>query len=175
MRPRHLSSWLAPAALCFLFPLFTSTKLWRDWHHGQSSGQKGKERWFLSFFLSLCHERRGSLQTLEGERTRVRVRDLVDSVWARPLLMWSFAAELFKRLSPRPSWTTLPLNPLIWSTSLFQFIEWWYDNEINMYHFVMQAFICDTSVLQACLWECFAVNLNFLTRIWLKTACDLNQ
>lgn len=25
MRSRHLSSWLAPAAVCFLFPLFTST------------------------------------------------------------------------------------------------------------------------------------------------------
>lgn len=25
MRPGHFSSWLAPAALCFLFPLFTST------------------------------------------------------------------------------------------------------------------------------------------------------
>lgn len=58
MRPsRRLSSWLAPAALCFLFPLFTSTKLWRDWHHGRSSGRKGKERWFLSFYFCLfCHE-----------------------------------------------------------------------------------------------------------------------
>lgn len=42
MRSRHHSSWIAPADLCFLFPLFTSRKLWRDWHHRSIFRAKGQ-------------------------------------------------------------------------------------------------------------------------------------
>lgn len=84
MRPGHFSSWLAPAALCFLFPLFTSTSSGEtditDSPLGKRAG-RGDSCEFFFFFIS---ERKVS-QTLEAEAC-VRVWGVVDGVWVRQFM-----------------------------------------------------------------------------------------